>query len=424
MENRICGLKSMYLGMFAAMRFRPIFSLGFLSAVYATSLLAEESANILPASQNSSLEALIAFTKDVTLMPPYVPSRLKCKNKLPETNTPAPPPSPFIKQFRFGMNADVLYFKPVQDNLKYAETNTISLSPPGKSLYQKFSYKLGFRLGVEIPIWYDNWTISSTYLYFHPIMPPARKTDNNQFLFMTLTQPYYPLVNNFLNVQCGGVKGSWRLRMDSLDLALKRAYQISRSFFIDPILGLQTAEIRQRIEVNYEDIYIINGSQPVPGNPLPIISPQKVVATSDVWGVGPELGAEFRFVIPREFNLFFKCLYSCMMGNFNTTTKYTDLLASTSVGISPNVIIVTVPQEGSSIMKESLARVFSVLQLQASLSKVWNLNQYGSFECMIGWETQLWWGQNRFNWYSTATMPSEGADLTLQGPFARMNLKF
>ncbi|MDP1614497.1 MAG: Lpg1974 family pore-forming outer membrane protein [Methylococcales bacterium] len=326
--------------------------------------------------------------------------------------------SVFLREFYVGVHLDALYFKPIQDNLRYGETHSMDFIPPGHSIDQKFSYKLGVRVGVDIPIWYDGWEIDSTYTYFHPSMPPARVVDPGQFLFMSLIQSYFPLVNNSLNVQCGEVKGSWHLKMDVLELLLKRTCQISRSFFISPIMGIEASLIRQRVTVNYLNIYINNGSL-VPSSG-PIINPQKVIGANETWGVGPELGTELRFVMPKEVNLFFRGSFSCMFGKMESTTKYTDRLGST--GAFPN--IVTVPVSGSSILKDNAVQTFSMMQLQASLSKVFGIGKHSSLEVLVGWETQFWWNLNRIEWYSSLTLPSGGADLSLQGPFGRVEYKF
>lgn len=347
----------------------------------------------------------------------------KCveEEEAPTIQEPRCPPlrkSVFLREFYIGVHLDALYFKPIQDNLTYAETNSTSFSPPGHSVDPNFSYKLGVRLGIDIPIRYDGWEIDAAYMYFHPSMPPAHIVDPNQFLFMTLTQPYLPLANNPVNIQCGEVKGSWDLKMDVLEILLKKTCQISRTFFISPIMGIEASSITQRITVNYGNIYINNGAT----NPAfgPLINPQKVIGASQTWGIGPELGTELRFVMPKEVNLFFRGSISCMFGRINTTTKYTDFLASTAFA-GP---IITVPQSGSSIVKDSVALSFSMMQLQASLSKVFTIGKHSSLELLVGWETQFWWNQNRIEWYSSLTLPSGGADLSLQGPFGRVEYKY
>ncbi len=324
-----------------------------------------------------------------------------------------------------GFYIDILYFKPIQDTLKYGEKNTFTMgpidpsfatyanpifsSPPGESVNQLFDYKLGVRANLQIPLNYDEWEFDLTYTYFHPLMPPSIAIDAAQFLFTTLSNSYYPLANNSLNNQCGYINGVWRLKMDVGELELKRPFLVGKSLVIQPLLGIKTSLVRQHVQVKYQDYYLgIVGATGFP----PVTSPQKVIGKSKVWGVGPELGAEMKFLIPRHFSFFLRGAFSCMLGRFNTTTKYTDFV--TAVGGAT----------GATIIREKLTRLFSVAQLQGSVSKWWMLGKCSSLELMVGWETQVWWRQNRMNWFSTVALPPDGSDLTLQGPFGRVNITF
>ncbi|MCC6127592.1 MAG: hypothetical protein IT584_00090 [Chlamydiae bacterium] len=328
----------------------------------------------------------------------------------------------YAPQKTVGFSADVLYFQPVQDNLKYGETNTVTLSPPGQSVDQSFMYKLGFRGALHIPLYYDDWGMDVSYMYFYPTMPTTHKVDGNQFLFMTLAQTYFVQVNNALNIQCGEITGNWALKMDVLDIELKRSCWLGKSFFIEPILGLQASRVRQRLVVRYDNLYINNGANGPNG---PLLNPQKIVSTSEVWGLGPEVGANMRFLLPQGFNLFFRAAFSSMFGQFKTTTKYSEFIA-TSGGITaiPPSALISVPVSNISTLKETIARSFSMMQIQASFAKLWKFGKTGSVELVLGWETQFWWSQNRMNWFSTVALPSEGADLSLQGPFGRVDVQF
>jgi hypothetical protein len=315
---------------------------------------------------------------------------------------------------------DALYFKAVQDNLKYAETNTMDLSPAGNSVLQKFSYKWGMRIGVNIPVYYDEWEVDAIYTYFHPKMPTTTKIDGNQFLFMSLTQTYFPQVNNGSNVQCGFVQGDWHLKMDVVDSIIKRPFLIGKSLMIAPSFGIKGSLLRQHMVVYYNNIYVINGAVAGPLGLSPLTNPLKVISKSEVFGVGPELGAEMKLLIPKEFSVFVKGSFSSMFGRFKTTTKYTNLL--NYFGVYPNITVSN--SNINNIMRENITRSFSMMQLQGAVSKWWLIGSNASLEILLGWESQFWWSQNRLNWFSTIALPSEGADLMVQGPFGQINFTF
>ncbi len=336
-----------------------------------------------------------------------------------------PPPIPLAaKPTRsLRVTVDALYFKPIQDSLKYAQTNSMSFSPPGNNIGQEFTYEPGVRGALTIPFRYDDWDLCAAYTYFHPTMPTVHKTDENQYLFMVLTQSFFPQVNNFSNVQCGEVIGNWRLKMDTLNLELKRVCLVSRSFLIKPIIGIQLTEIKQRTVVHYGNFWIVNGGIFPQGDPIPILNAQKIISANEVYGVGPEFGAEMSFLIPKNFRLFLKSVFACMFGRFNTTMKYTENLGTVSDGQIPQTLITT-PYPYDQVLKVNVAGSFTMVQIQGAFAKEFRLGRKGSAEIMLGWETQFWWNLSRMNGFNQPSLTSLGSDMSLQGPFARVELNF
>ena len=342
------------------------------------------------------------------------------KNKKPPPEIPvAAKPT---KSLRIAI--DALYFKPIQDSLKYGQSNSMSFSPPGNTIGPSFTYDWGVRGSVAIPLRYDDWDLGATYTYFHPKMPTVHKTDENQYLFMVLTQSFFPQVNNFSNVQCGEISGKWRLKMDVLNVELKRICLISRSFLIKPIIGIQLAEIKQRILVKYGNFWIVNGGVLPVDDPIPILNAQKVVSANEVYGIGPEFGAEMSFLMPKNFRMFLKSAFACMFGRFNTTMKYAENLGS--VGSLPplGTGITTTPYAQDQIIKVNVAGSFTMIQIQGAFSKGWKMGKKGSGDLMLGWETQFWWNLSRMNGFNQPSLTSLSADMSLQGPFARLELNF
>lgn len=321
-----------------------------------------------------------------------------------------------------GFMVDLIYFKPIEDSLTYAVTNSFTMGPPtspaGKLVEQEFAYRPGARVGVLIPLDYDEWEFDINYTYFHSNAPTTTASDPGQFLFTTLTNSYWPLANNALNNQCGHLTGNWKLKMDFVDFEFKRPFLVGKALMISPVLGIKASLVRQHVRVEYGNIF-----PNYYGIGTPILAPQTVVGKSKVWGVGPEFAAEMKLLVPRKVSLFMRGAFSCMFGQFNMTTKYTDFLAYSSTGGSTPVLTIG-GQTGSNIIQDKITRLFCVAQLQGAVSKWWMLGRCSSLELMLGWETQIWWRQMRMNWFSTLANQPDGSDLTLQGPFARMTLTF
>ncbi|HAB98326.1 MAG TPA: hypothetical protein DCE71_00710 [Parachlamydiales bacterium] len=360
----------------------------------------------------------IAASSVAGLFPDRINWTTKKKAAPPEIPVAAKP----TKSLR--VSIDALYFKPIQDSLKYGQTNSISFSPPGNTIGPSFTYDWGVRGSLAIPLRYDDWDLSAAYTYFHPTMPTVHKTDDNQYLFMVLTQSFFPQVNNFSNVQCGDIKGKWRLKMDLLNIELKRICLVSRSFLIKPIIGIQLAEVKQRIVVNYGRFWIVNGGVLPLDNPIPILNAQKIISANEVYGVGPEFGGEMSFLMPKNFRLFLKSAFACMFGRFNTTMKYAENLGSIG-SLPPNGTgITTTPYPENQVLKVNVAGSFTMIQIQGAFSKEWKMGKNGSGDFMLGWETQFWWNLSRMNGFNQPSLTSLGADMSLQGPYARLELNF
>ena len=295
------------------------------------------------------------------------------------------------------LNIDYLYFRAIEDTLKYGETNFSLVPPPSHNIEQDFSYNPGIRATISIPT-YDHWLLSGSYTHFRVYPSKVIINDSTGNIFANLVVPtYFSPVNQQVSRLCG----EWELKMQIFDVLFKKGLMIGKSLLIEPFFGVQGCTVKQTVDVNY--IFF---------NPRTSLKPpQKVKGVSRVSGVGPELGAEFRLVFPCQMSLFARGGISCLLGSFKMHTDYGNLLGCSlsSTQIS---------------LKDHKLRLFSSMQLQIAFSKYWRSSLNFELELTMGWETQVWWRQMRMNWFSTLAFPPDGSDLTLHGPFIRLSLGF
>jgi hypothetical protein len=90
-------------------------------------------------------------------------------------------------------------------------------------------------------------------------------------------------------------------------------------------------------------------------------------------------------------------------------TKYSNLL-----GLSADDTISFIARK---------TRLFSKVQVRAVAEKKWCWCD-AALALSAGWETQVWFRQLRLDYFSTMGSPSNGSDLTLQGPFGQIALTF
>jgi len=287
---------------------------------------------------------------------------------------------------------DFLYWAALGDSIRYAMKNYISYYAASPFVDQKIGYSPGARVSVFFPISYDEWDVGFTYTYFYSTPPMVKVEDPQANLFASMN---YPDIAGQAEQNVYYAKGKWKLKMNVLDLELRRPFVIGKSLMLQPMMGGKACFIRQLIDVHYlyafPEYYTAN----------------RIRGFSKVWGIGPEIGCEMRLLLPREWSLSLKGALSALLGMFNGNTTYSEY---------PSF-------DYESVLRENHTRFFEVGQMQACVSKWWKVKDDTALELMLGWESQIWWGQMRINWWATASMP-QVANLVIKGPFFRGSLNF
>lgn len=305
-----------------------------------------------------------------------------------------PPPSGWI-------TLDFLYFRGMMENLRFAEKSPQVGDPPViKNVEPHYTYDPGGRVSVGATM-DDYWEVGASWMFYkaHPSSKTAR--NENFGIYTSLPSPGVGTTTNYF---ANNVSGDWKLWMNVCDFEFKKPFCIGKTLMFNPVIGVQGALFRQYMHAHYENI-----------NPT-VVSVYRVTtvkANSRVWGVGPEVALETRFLTQNKFDLFVRTAYSAMLGNYDAKTIYSDIIVSSALSQGSNIVI-----------KNTATKLFSMFQVMAAVSKRWSVGQ-GLIELMLGWETQFWTGVNRWDFYSTLSMPSSnGGNLMLAGPFARFNVEF
>ena len=141
---------------------------------------------------------------------------------------------------------DYLYFRAIEDTLKYGETN-FNLRAPTHAIEQDFSYNSGVRATVNIPT-YDRWLLSGSYTYFraHPSKVTASDPTGNIFANLVVPTYFSPV-----NQQVTNLSGEWGLKMQIFDVLFKSGLVLGKSFELEPFFGLQGCSVKQQVDVHY-----------------------------------------------------------------------------------------------------------------------------------------------------------------------------
>lgn len=310
----------------------------------------------------------------------------------------------------FKVSCDWLYFKAVQESLPFSVSvpdsiDMINSSYFGGSLSEpKWKYSSGVRIGAGIPTGLGNWELGASWSYVSN-KASRSKTSSNYKLFTLASAQDLDITGDSL---ANYAKGNWKLNFNTADITLESPIYINNSLKLRPIIGVQGASIQQKTNVKYSDF---NQQLLVIANP-----PQKLHGKNNTWGVGPKLGLGIAVAMPCEWNFNFLASFASLFGKGKSKVTYSSF-----------VNLMVTPQEVISAPNNTISwdttRLFSMIQLQGSVEKVWDFD-CASLGVSVGWEAQTWLRQQRLVYYGTVVDPSQGSDLTLQGPFARVSLDF
>lgn len=323
-----------------------------------------------------------------------------------------------LENFRF--TADWLYFKAVQDGLPFTihvpdDINVANTSFfGGKVTEPKWKYSSGARVACGLPIGLGNWELGLSWSYVRNTASNSKHSDTNHLF----TIPSSAALRSGGDLYVDDASGKWKLNFNTIDLTLESPIYINNSFKMRPIIGILASFIHQK---NTCDFTQFIGGPSYGANP-----PSHLQGKNNTWGVGPKFGLGLTIAMPHQCNFNFLASFGSLFGQGKSTMKYSNFRSITQTGGTDQDPIYTEsaysPPTTNQISYKA-TRMFSVIQVQGAIEKVWNLD-CGNVSIAAGWEVQNWLRQQRLMTYGNVSDPSIGADLTLQGPFARINIDF
>jgi len=221
------------------------------------------------------------------------------------------------KDWDFFMSGAFTYWSASQDGMDLAVSSSFT---PGATptffnpadavvLFQKFSYKPGFKLALGGGTDFDQWAYAAHYTWYRsrttvstdrPPTPPVGLGQTGDWAI----QSWNPQA---ANTNALSLNSSWKASIDLVDAQLSRPYYLGTNLILEPFFGGQAGWIRQSLRLSYVAIPADTVSNPVPRNP--VVSHNN----SHCWGIGPRIGlntnwlmgAGFRFIGSGEANLLY-----------------------------------------------------------------------------------------------------------------------
>ena len=302
------------------------------------------------------------------------------------------------KKRQFSFFVDFLYFKAVEDSLAYAERvpQNATFTPTVESISQQFEYAPAFRLGGGYDFGDGLWNLLGCWTRYAARPAALHATDAEFGILATLSIPVWGALGNS---QVDKVTGTWELTMNVIDANVRRRF-LFKKFSIAQVSGLKIGLIDQTVRVRYRN-FRIDFPQDT--------TPHRVIGTSSFLGVGPELGVEVGYLLPKKFSAFFNGYFSCLVGSFNTKTVYKEFDGQ--------------PSNSKISIRNSDIGVSIIEQMQIGFDKRWIVKKK-ILSISLGYEIQVWQKQMRLNYFSSFVSPPAGDDLFLYGPFFKMKIQF
>lgn len=308
-----------------------------------------------------------------------------------------------------GIAAEFLYFKAIQDGLRYAlylpQDNPFN--PQAHPLDQHFDYAPGVRVTANYVLpTCEQQEFRLNWMYYRTKPEDLQVSSGNNSILAVLAVPSASLTPN---LQCREVKGDWNLTLNAFELDFKVPLHLSKRFMLSPSGGMKLGFVDQTVAVHYDDFLV-----PVQTDN----TPTHIKGESKMWGLGPLLGLEGRVILPCDFGVFFSGGIAALAGRFSLETTYSDFLPGAT---NP-------PGESKVSVNNHEWRVSVVEQIKVGLDKRWcwrtACGHEMNLEIAAGWEVQVWTRQLRLNLFDSFVAPSAIEDLTLYGPFAKIGINF
>jgi len=201
--------------------------------------------------------------------------------------------------WNFFITADFIYWQPRQENMGLA--NALPLGGPvppivdSTIIYQKFSWKPGFRVGLGMNFGHDSWAGLVEYTWFHNTHRTSSDTpnfDNGGGLLMLWASGLF--LNTGNTGLADGFNSRWDLDMDLLDFVLQRIYYVGTRLSFRTFFGGRTTWISQDMDFNF----LLNPLT----NPL-ALSTVNASFYSSSWALGPRFGVDLNWVLGWGFSL-------------------------------------------------------------------------------------------------------------------------
>lgn len=200
----------------------------------------------------------------------------------------------------FYVDAAALYWRVQENGLGYAvESHSSAQISDGKIKSPSFDWDFGFQVGIGYRIPHDRWELLLFYTSLQTHTDHELKSKGEEIFFPVWQVPQ-PSITFFADE----VKMHWRLHLGVLDLLVSRNLCVSSSLSLMPQIGVRTAWIRQKFNLEYKG-----------GNLFPF-NEEFIRMKNKYWGIGPDVKVTGKWNMGMGFHLEAAGGVSLLFGQF------------------------------------------------------------------------------------------------------------
>jgi hypothetical protein len=312
------------------------------------------------------------------------------------------------------ITADFIWWKTQEDGLDYAFTGTSTTdidADKGRIKHPRFRYEPGFKVGMGLKFRHDGWDVFAQYTRLdftrkHHKGSATSSSDGASNVQSNIAMPYN---GDLITFWADSAQGSWSLNFNVLDLELGRNFWVSKWLTMRPFVGMKFDWTTQKFNATYSG---------VSGNAVTNldVNTGDLAAGSNVdmkmkqheWAVGLRSGLNTTWYLWRHWCVFGELALSGMLDHFNSNR--TDEI-TTPTGLS---------WEQNNFKNRTRPVTFvAEWSLGLGFESAFHHDNY-MFQLRAAWENQIWFNQNQFPSFSSASggnsnMSFEG--LTIKAAF-------
>ncbi len=213
-----------------------------------------------------------------------------CEQDLPKAYI-APGRIEICRKHDVFITASYLFWEALGDQLDLGIVRFGTLNPQEYEIIKlNTKYDSGFKVGLGTNLNLDHWSLYARYTRFHSSISttfvPSLSTSTQD----TFQTPYFMAgFNDFFFMHFnGGVKATWSIHLDKIDLELARSFYIGTHLIFQPFIGVSTHWFDQKYNFNltYQNI--------------PFFGDFK----TDSWAIGSRVGLGSKWIFYKGFRIF------------------------------------------------------------------------------------------------------------------------